>query len=185
MLSVFQFSIQHRPRSKNIRADAFSRQPDVMEEGDRDHRPLLKLAALKTCEPVWTDDFIKKCIKVATTSDIMLKPILAYFQNGPQQAPVDIRRRFQEYALKDGVLWFRNNIFVPDNEELRRQILRSRHDAPIAGHQRRAKTLDLVARSFYWPTLRKYVHRYVDGCDICQRSKPSHHAPYGLLQPRA
>ena len=26
------------------------------------------------------------------------------------------------------------------------------------------------------------MHRYVDGCDICQRSKPSHHAPYGLLQ---
>ena len=35
-----------------------------------------------------------------------------------------------------------------DHEEFRRQILRSRHDAPVAGHQGRAKTLELVSRDF-------------------------------------
>ena len=39
-----------------------------------------------------------------------------------------------------------------------------------------------MARNFYWPTLRWYVHRYVDGCDLCQCSKPTRHARYGLLQ---
>lgn len=72
---------------------------------------------------------------------------------------------------------------VPDNEEFRRQILRSRHDAPAAGHLGRAKTVDLVARTFYWSSLTRYVHRYVDGCDLCQRSKPTRHPRYGLLQP--
>ena len=40
-----------------------------------------------------------------------------------------------------------------------------------------------MTRNYYWPTLRQYVNRYVDGCDICQRSKPTHHARYGLMQP--
>ena len=58
-----------------------------------------------------------------------------------------------------------------------------RHDSLGAGHLGRAKTLDLVARTFYWPTLRRYVNRYVDGCDLCQRCKSTCHSPYGLLQP--
>ena len=44
------------------------------------------------------------------------------------------------------------------------------------------QTLELVSRTFYWPTLCWYVHCYVDGCDICQRSKSIHHARYGLMQ---
>jgi transposase InsO family protein len=80
-------------------------------------------------------------------------------------------------------LYFEGAVVIPDHEELRYQILRSRHDAPAAGHQGRAKTLELVGRDFYWPTLCRYVHRYVDGCNTCQRSKPTHHARYGLLQP--
>lgn len=43
------------------------------------------------------------------------------------------------------------------------------YDLGMMLHQGRTKTLNLVARTFYWPTLRKYVNRYVDGCDTCQR----------------
>jgi len=167
----------------NMRADALSRRADITEQGQQEPRPLLKLAALETCEPVWTDNQILEQIRLKSTTDPTMRPMLAYFQNGVDKAPADVRRRFQSYNINDGILCFRGLVFVPDNHELRRQILRSRHDAPSAGHQGRAKTLDLVARKFYWPSLTTYVHRYVDGCDTCQRSKPSRHAPYGLLQP--
>ena len=72
---------------------------------------------------------------------------------------------------------------MPDDEELRRKILRSRHDAPALGHQGRAKTLELVSRTFYWPILCQYIHCYVNGYDICQRSKSIHYAQYRLMQP--
>ena len=72
---------------------------------------------------------------------------------------------------------------MPDDEELRRQILRSRHDALAARHQGRAKALELVTQIFYWPTIHQYVHCYVEGCDLCQRSKLAHHSKYGLMQP--
>jgi len=53
----------------------------------------------------------------------------------------------------------------------------------VAGHPGRARTLELVSRSFYWPHQRKYVNRYVDHCDTCKRIKPIRHAPFGLLKP--
>jgi hypothetical protein len=138
---------------------------------------------LEGVEPVWTDAHILAQIKTMLREDSKLRPILAFFESNPEAAPVDIRRRFQAYTWEDGLLRFEGAVFVPDHEELRRQILRSRHDAPAAGHQGRAKNLELVSRDFYWPTLCRYVHHYVDGCDTCQRSKPTHHARYGLLQP--
>lgn len=75
-----------------------------------------------------------EAIRAGTKEDIMMKPIVAFFENGSAQAPLDIRRRLHLYSFKDGILWFQNTIFVPNIEELHRQILRSRHDSPIAGH---------------------------------------------------
>ena len=132
---------------------------------------------------MWTDAHILDRIKALIKEDVKYKSILAFFENNPDRAPREVQRHFQGYRFKDDLLQLEGAIVVPDDEELRREILRSRHDAPAAGHQGRAKTLDLVARDFYWPTLCRYVHRYVDGCDMCQRSKPTHYARYGLLQP--
>ena len=167
ILSAFHFVIQHRPGSMNGRADALSTRADVIEEETQKSRPLLKLTALEVCEPVWTDDQILEHVRELTKEDPTLQPILSYFQNGAHKAPIDIRRRFKLYNFHDGIFWFQDMVFVPDNDELKRQILRSKHDAPAMGHQGRLKTLDLVTRTFYWSTLRRYVHRYVDGCDIC------------------
>jgi hypothetical protein len=183
MLSAFNFAIHHRPGSLNGRADVLSRRVDVTDGAEEEPRPFLRLAALEGVEPVWTDTHILAQIKTKLREDSKLRPILAFFESNPEAAPADIRRRFQAYTWEDGLRRFEGAVFIPDHEELCRQILRSRHDAPAAGHQGRAKTLELVSRDFYWPTLCRYVHRYVDRCDTCERSMPTHHARYGLLQP--
>jgi hypothetical protein len=87
------------------------------------------------------------------------------------------------YTVQDGLLLQEGLVCVPDDPELKRMILEECHDSPMAGHFGIAKTLDLVSRTFYWPSMRKYIMDYVGGCDICQRSKSSNHKPYGLLQP--
>jgi len=82
-----------------------------------------------------------------------------------------------------GLLMYDGLIWISDNDTLRLRILRDHHDAQATGHLGRARTLELVSRNFYWPRQRKYVHRYVDHCDICHRIKPIQHAPCGLLKP--
>jgi hypothetical protein len=51
------------------------------------------------------------------------------------------------------------------------------------GHPGRSKTLELIQHDFWWPSLAKDVRAYVDGCPTCQKTKPLHQKPHGLLAP--
>jgi Integrase zinc binding domain len=82
----------------------------------------------------------------------------------------------------DGLILHRGRIFVPDNDYVQLQILRTRHDHPLAGHPGITKTIELIRRDFYWPKIRKFVHRYVSHCQDCVRNKARRHKPYGPLK---
>ena len=43
------------------------------------------------------------------------------------------------------------------------------------------KTLELIQRDFYWPTVQVDVMAYVQTCEECQRNKPSKQRPARLL----
>lgn len=57
------------------------------------------------------------------------------------------------------------------------------HDSPVAGHPGQAQTLEMVARGYYWPSMKAYVNRYVISCNPCQRNKNRHTQFHGGLQP--
>jgi len=57
--------------------------------------------------------------------------------------------RSTEWLEEDGVLWFRDKIYVPWNSDLRRWVVSLYHDTKVAGHPGRWKTLELVSRN-YW-----------------------------------
>ena len=59
------------------------------------------------------------------------------------------------------------------------------HDTPVGGHRGRWKTIELVARNYWWPGVTKEVERYVDRCNACQRYKNRSKAPVGKLMPNA
>lgn len=63
------------------------------------------------------------------------------------------------------------------------EILQSRHDAPSAGHPGQMHIFELIARDYYWESMRKDIYDYVDKCDTFQRNKSPRHKPFGLLQP--
>ena len=50
-------------------------------------------------------------------------------------------------------------------------------------HPGKAKTYELLSRDYYWPTMRKDVQRFVRNCHTCRRTKPTRHAPFGVLKP--
>ena len=85
--------------------------------------------------------------------------------------------------LRDGLLYHEGLVYVPDNDEVKLEILRSCHDAKTAGHFGQAKTLELVNRSYYWPEMRSYINEYVKSCDVCARNKLPRHAKFGPLHP--
>ena len=93
----------------------------------------------------------------------------------------EVGNRHKNWSQLNDFVLFRDRIYVPPS--LRPKILFEHHDSPLAGHPGRAKTIELVGRDYAWPGMSNDIRRYVRSCDLCQRNKPSHHAPYGELIP--
>ena len=60
-------------------------------------------------------------------------------------------------------------IVVPRDERLRARIILEAHEPPFCGHLGVKKTLEQVARTWWWPTLNGDVKDVTESCDICQR----------------
>ncbi|KAM0704634.1 hypothetical protein Q7P35_007420 [Cladosporium inversicolor] len=77
-------------------------------------------------------------------------------------------------VVREGLLYYRDKIYVPESEDLRARILRQHYDNPSAGHLGRAKTFELLSRSYYWKGMNTDTRCYDENCRICGRTKPRH-----------
>ena len=75
-------------------------------------------------------------------------------------------------------MFYKGRNYVPDDLNLRRDIVKMLHDHETAGHPGEAETLVSVERLYWWPGLWTFVRNYVKGCGVCQQYKinrsPSH-----------
>ncbi|KAL6224518.1 hypothetical protein ACLB2K_003373 [Fragaria x ananassa] len=89
----------------------------------------------------------------------------------------------KHFEDRQGRLYYKGKIYVPETSEWRAQILHEFHGFLQAGHSGYLKTLVRLQRNFSWPGIRKDVKLYVTSCDHCQRQKYESIRPLGLLQP--
>lgn len=71
----------------------------------------------------------------------------------------------------DGFVKFRDRIYVPNNSELKKLILREFHVKPYSGYPGYQKTLTVVKKFYYWLNLKRDVAEFVARCFDCQRVK--------------
>uniref|UniRef100_A0A3P9IU91 Gypsy retrotransposon integrase-like protein 1 n=1 Tax=Oryzias latipes TaxID=8090 RepID=A0A3P9IU91_ORYLA len=72
-------------------------------------------------------------------------------------------------------------LYVPAS--VRSAVITWAHTSRIACHGGVARTLHLIRRRFFWPSMDKDVREYIAACSTCARSKTSNSPPSGLLQP--
>ena len=89
----------------------------------------------------------------------------------------------KHWQIIDELIYYKNRLYIPNNEELQTQIAKGCHDSQIAGHFGQEKTIEIVCRDFYWKGLTAWINDYVRSCDECQHNKSPRHARFGLLQP--
>jgi len=87
-----------------------------------------------------------------------------------------------EWKEKDGLLYYKNRLYIPEDEALQMEIAQGCHDSLVAG-QFGQKTIEIVMRDLYGRGLAECICDYVRSCAECQHSKSTWHAKYGLLQP--
>jgi len=88
-----------------------------------------------------------------------------------------------EWLEKDGLLYYRNRLYIPEDEVLQTEIAQGCHNSIVVEHYGQEKTIEIVTRDFYWKGLAEWIRDYVRSCDECQDSKSPQHGKYGLLQP--
>jgi hypothetical protein len=62
-----------------------------------------------------------------------------------------------EWSESDGLLMFHGKIYVPNDRNLRRRIVKQHHDMCIAGHAGCFKTPELVSHNYWWPQMSRYI----------------------------
>uniref|UniRef100_A0A3B3ICW3 Gypsy retrotransposon integrase-like protein 1 n=1 Tax=Oryzias latipes TaxID=8090 RepID=A0A3B3ICW3_ORYLA len=72
-------------------------------------------------------------------------------------------------------------LYVP--RSLRSDVITWAHASRLACHGGVTRTLCLLRRRFFWPSMTKDVKEYVAACTTCARSKTSNSPPSGLLHP--
>jgi hypothetical protein len=114
----------------------------------------------------------------ATKSDPQYMEMVTKLQQGKMLQKVEY------YRLEDdGILMYRNIIYVPNSHKLRSMILKEMHSVPYVGHLGYQKIVEAVKSQYYWPSMKKEIVEYIAKCMKCQRVKAEHRHTVGLLQP--
>jgi hypothetical protein len=79
-------------------------------------------------------------------------------------------------------IYYRNRLFIPENTELKVQIIYKTHNSGAEGHPGRMKTTELVSKSYFWPKMTHDIQNYVKSCHFCKRVKASRFALSGYLR---
>ena len=168
-LNTHSYSIRYRPARENCKADTLSRRPDYDVPLDPIFETILRPAEiLATIMPAFTEFTVADRIVNACLTDPFLSK-----EPRPRHLSPSGTTPVQYHGIT----------YVPPDPSLRSEILHLAHDSVSAGHPGRDRTIELVRRSYNWPGLPTDATRYVASCDTCQKSKPSHHRPHGLLKP--
>jgi hypothetical protein len=75
----------------------------------------------------------------------------------------------------EGIPWKDKGLVVTRGNDLKRGVIYFHHDLPSTGHPGISNTLMLVARDYWWPSMRKDIKEYVKGCAICLANKVNTH----------
>ena len=81
------------------------------------------------------------------------------------------------YQARDGLLYHGDRAVIPNDRQLRVQLLSEAHDSASAGHTGVAATTDRLGTRVYWPGMTSDIHDYVVSCDSCQRNKVEQRRP--------
>ena len=182
-LSRFNFMMHHRPGKSSGKPDALSRRVDHHhDEPDNLGQTLLspEFFAVQASGGVILGNESNEFIdRIRGCKDRDRAAIAGLARSNSHISKNDV------WEEDEGIIHHNGRIYVPRDQQLRHDIVRSHHDTPTAGHPGRWRTLELVTRNYWWPGISQYISNYVKGCDKCNRAKTFPTAPPGKLTPNS
>ena len=88
-----------------------------------------------------------------------------------------------EFTTKeDGFLYYRDRVCVPNDDELKKYILKEAQWIFVM-HPGSTKMYQDLKTSYWWFGVKRDVSEFVIKCMVCEKVKAEHQVPSGLLQP--
>ncbi|MBW0480623.1 hypothetical protein O181_020338 [Austropuccinia psidii MF-1] len=187
-LCEFHFSINYCPGRLATLLDALSCHDNVYLERGEDFigkNPMNFQQLIKQDEVRNSRYFAVKVESFSNLIDSIQKALWKDSQYRSILQELGKGKSVQDYSLDSSsqLLFFKDQVVVPNDPTVQLSILQKLHDSPLAGNPGQEKTLKLVKWDFHWSTMTQFIKDYVSSCQQCSRNKNINHKKFGLLKP--
>ena len=155
--------IDYHPGKANVVADALSR------------KSMMALRVMNTKLSLSSDGTV--------VAELKVRPVLLEQIRQAQSKDVDFNTIHEklrlgttvsDFSVRDGCLYFKDRICVPNNDELKRSILAEAHSSQFAMHPGANKMYQNLKSHYWWSGMKRDVTGYVAQCLVCQQVKAEH-----------
>jgi hypothetical protein len=155
-----QYRIIYKKGTDNSAADALSRHPAVSA----------LCLAVSSGTPQWIAEVASSYMQDKTAQELITKLAV-------DSAAVP------HYSWKDGILRYKNRIWVGADSDLQQKLLAAFHCSAVGGHSGMPVTYARLKQLFAWKGMKRAVQQFVSLCTVCQQAKADRAKLPRLLQP--
>ena len=170
LIKDYDYVVVYHPGKANVIADAMSRKSIQTLRALNAHLSLLDDGAIME-ELIAKPDLLNRVLE-AQKNDEKIAAIVNHIRVGKET----------EFIVKeDGFLYYRDRVCVPNDDELKKSILKEAHNGSFSMHLDSTKMYQDLKTLYWWSGMKRDVSKFVIKCMVCQKVKAEHQVPSGLL----
>jgi len=147
-LSRFNFILKHVPRARMEKVDRLSKRSDwkIGVEKDNKDQVVIKDNWICKLQEVIIEGLKVKLLEKMKKARSRDKNIIRVVEEMNKTKIKELWRK--EWKIEGKLVLKEEKVYISKNEELRVEVIQLHHDVLAAGHGKRWKTVELVARSY-------------------------------------